>query len=98
MNEITGFEHMIYRKDLLERIVELAGDADEAERAELEALDIEAYACSATWHSAAPLIRLSYLEHYTQERNEAGRAPCDFLYVCVPFRGVDYAIRVGGPD
>ena len=64
---ISHYDRAIYRKDVLERIVELVGDANEAERAELEALDIEAYTCSADWHDGEPLIRDAYFTEYAQE-------------------------------
>ena len=67
---ISHYDRAIYRKDVLERIVELAGDADAMARlelAELEALDAEAFDYSSEWHEGKPLIRDAYFTEYAQE-------------------------------
>ena len=88
MNEITSFDHMIYRRDVLARIAELEGTTDADERAKLatlRALDNEAAARSTRWREGRALTRCAYLN--------MDIFPALPDYVTIAFRGRDFIIH-----
>ena len=88
MKEVTSFDHMIHRRDVLARIAELDGTTDADERtklATLRALDAEALARSTWWREGRALVRCAYLN--------MDIFPALPDYVTIAFRGRDFIIH-----